>query len=88
MHDAPAMPLGQRVRELNGELERQVGLDRLPRQKRAQRLARHEFVGQEELAVFFTEVEQRGDVGVGKRRGGARGRQKGVAAHGVLDHRW
>jgi len=43
-------------------------------------------VGQEELAVLFTEVEQRGDVGVGKRRGGARGRQKSVAARWVIDH--
>ena len=64
MNDALAVPLGQRVRELNGELERQTGLDRLPGQERSQRLAGHEFVGQEDLAVLFTEVEERCDVGV------------------------
>ncbi len=64
VNDPLAVPLGECVRELDGKLECQACLDRLPGQERAQRLPRDELVSQEDLAVLLTEVEQRGDVRV------------------------
>ena len=72
VHDPRRVGLGEPVRELRGEVQRLARGERAARDQLAQRAALDELHGDVAHAVVGADVEERDDVGVVERRGGAR----------------
>ena len=71
--DAGGMRVGERVGDLDGEIDRRgAGSAARPPMVRLQRLARHELEDEEQLVLILADLVQRGDVRMRQRGGGAR----------------
>ena len=66
----PRMRFGERVHELDGDIERASDVQRPAADHFSQWLARHVLEHEKQVRVFFTDFEQRGDIRMRQRRRG------------------
>src|SRR5437773_4219752 len=84
MDDAFGLRVGERVGNLNGEIDRAAGVHRPSANHALQRLAGDELERQKDLPLILADLIQRRDVGVGQRRGRARVEEKPLAASRII----
>ena len=90
VEDAGGVGGGERVGELDSQIERGARRHGLAANLLAERAPAHVLEGQEQASVLFADLEERGDAGVGERRGGVRVLDEpgaaGRVAHDCVGH--
>ena len=86
MDDALGVRVGERVRDLDGEVDRAPRVERASRDDGVERRARHVLEREKELPLILADFVERRDGGVRQRHRRARVLEEALAAGGVVDH--